>query len=366
MELDDREALAAGHDAIRVPLEPRGWGPGAPLVTFDCDFDPLVDELLREPGRIRWLDWIEKLSGVEPVHVAGQEYTIETRWSSPMFSGAPTAKGYDFTLQQVQSWHYDGARLEEDPYTGTGGETWKNLILTLPGETAPDEVVLLTAHLDSKNAANPMDAPGANDDGTGVATLFEAARLLRRYRFERTVKIIWFTGEELGYLGSLAYVDDHPTDDIVGVLNMDTGGWDGDQDRCMEIHVGTLSPSQGVGTCFADVIDNYGHRAVAGLPDLRRHRPVGPRLVLAGQRRRDRRRGELLRRRPARRMRRARPEPRLSLGERQAGNQRHARLRLRHRPERPGLRGRDGRSDRELFRRGADAVGRARLGLGST
>ena len=39
--------------------------------------------------------------------------------------------------------------------------------------------------------------------------MLEAARLMRRYRFERTIKIIFFTGEEQGLLGSQAYVEQH-------------------------------------------------------------------------------------------------------------------------------------------------------------
>ena len=48
-------------------------------------------------------------------------------------------------------------------------------------------------------------APGAEDNASGSAALLEAARLFNRYRFERTLQIIWFTGEEQGLLGSLAF-----------------------------------------------------------------------------------------------------------------------------------------------------------------
>jgi leucyl aminopeptidase len=260
LEMDADEATgwaAAGHAAIRVPDKPRGWERRAPAVVYDCGYEPLIDDLLQATSQPRWLDWIEKLSGAEPVTVDGTDYTIETRYSSPMFSGAATAKAYDFALQQVQSWHYGPTRIEEHAYTGTGGQTWKNLILTLPGETAPGEIVLLTGHLDSINQSDVMHAPGANDNGTGNATLFEAARLLRRYRFERTIQIVWFTGEEDFLLGSGAFVDDHPVDGFLGVVNLDMFGWDGDGDRCFEIHAGTLSQSQDVADCFADSLTTY-------------------------------------------------------------------------------------------------------------
>jgi Zn-dependent M28 family amino/carboxypeptidase len=244
------------YSAIELPRQARGWDRGeATRVAFDCAQDPLVQDLLDQTSTKQWLDWIEKLSGVEPVTVAGTESSILTRDSSTTFSGASIARGYDFALQQAQSWGFEGAKIEEHVY---GTSSWKNLVLTIPGETFPDEVVMVTGHLDSTSPTASTYAPGANDNGTGSATLFEAARLMRQFRWQRTVKIVFFTGEELGLLGSEAYVSDHPTTDILGVVNLDMFGWDGDGDRCFEIHAGTIQDSIDVGNCFADSLDNYG------------------------------------------------------------------------------------------------------------
>src|SRR5690606_2811816 len=92
-----------------------------------------------------------------------------------------------------------------------------------------------------------------------IAALMEAARLFRYYKFDRTIKLIFFTGEEQGLWGSEEYVADHADemDDIVGVVNLDMFGYDGDQDMCIELHVGYLTSSDDVGTCFADVNTNY-------------------------------------------------------------------------------------------------------------
>ena len=244
------------YSAIELSRQPRGWDRGqAPRVAFDCAQDPLVQDLLDQTSTVQWLDWIEKLSGVEPVTVAGAESPILTRDSSTMFSGASIARGYDFALQQAQAWGFEGAKIEEHVY---GTSSWKNLVLTIPGETFPDEIVMVTGHLDSTSPSASTNAPGANDNGTGSASLFEAARLMRQFRWQRTIKIVFFTGEELGLLGSEAYVNDHPTNEILGVVNLDMFGWDGDDDRCFEIHAGTIQDSIDVGSCFANSIDNYG------------------------------------------------------------------------------------------------------------
>ncbi|NLE93257.1 MAG: M20/M25/M40 family metallo-hydrolase [Chloroflexi bacterium] len=137
---------------------------------------------------------------------------------------------------------------------------WMNKVVTIPGHGPnANELVLITAHMDSISPQYSTNAPGAEDNASGVAALMEAARLFRFYKFDRTIKIIFFTGEEQGLYGSKAYVASHPSEmpNIVGVVNLDMFGYDADNDRCFELHVGTLSASRRVGTCFTDVIDNY-------------------------------------------------------------------------------------------------------------
>jgi hypothetical protein len=115
---------------------------------------------------------------------------------------------------------------------------------------------LLVAHLDS-TSRDPYLAPGANDNATGSATLLEAARLFRYYRFERTVQLVWFTGEESGLIGSRAFVSKYPDRNYKAVINLDMFGWDGDGDRCFELHVGDLPDSQPIGSCVVDTIQAY-------------------------------------------------------------------------------------------------------------
>ena len=219
-----------------------------------CDYQPEVAELLVQTEINRWLDWVEKLSGAEPAPLSGFPVLIQSRRTAAMFRGEANARAYDYVLLQAHNW-YPEAQIEEHAYPFSD-LTAKNLILTIPGQTSPEEVVLLTAHLDD-TAWNSTIAPGANDNGVGSATVLEAARLLRQFRFERTIKLILFTGEESGLVGSRAYVARYPYLDYRGVVNMDMFGWDGDGDRCFEIHAGTLPTSQETGLCFADSISSY-------------------------------------------------------------------------------------------------------------
>jgi Zn-dependent M28 family amino/carboxypeptidase len=74
--------------------------------------------------------------------------------------------------------------------------------------TAPRGLVLLTAHLDSINAAgnSASPAPGADDDGSGSAGAIEIARALKDHQGQHDLCVIVFGGEEQGLFGSKAFV----------------------------------------------------------------------------------------------------------------------------------------------------------------
>lgn len=74
----------------------------------------------------------------------------------------------------------------------------------------PERVVIVGAHIDSRvsdvmNAT--ADAPGANDDASGVALVLEAARLLAGRRFDATIVYAVFSGEEQGLWGATLLAD---------------------------------------------------------------------------------------------------------------------------------------------------------------
>ncbi|PZQ58432.1 MAG: peptidase M28 [Sphingomonas taxi] len=74
----------------------------------------------------------------------------------------------------------------------------------------PNRYVIVGAHIDSRvtdvmNATS--DAPGANDDASGVALVLEAARILSRERFRATIVYAAFSGEEQGLWGATLLAD---------------------------------------------------------------------------------------------------------------------------------------------------------------
>jgi Peptidase family M28/PDZ domain/PA domain len=113
--------------------------------------------------------------------------------------------------------------------------TVDNVLAYLPGKT--DEYVILGAHYDhlgrgSFDSLAPSQIgqlhPGADDNASGTAGLLELARILSplKGQLQRGILFASFAGEELGLLGSAAWVKDptKPLDKAVAMINMDMIG----------------------------------------------------------------------------------------------------------------------------------------------
>jgi hypothetical protein len=105
-----------------------------------------------------------------------------------------------------------------------------NVLATIPGTDPTDKrVFIMSGHLDSRvtDVMNrTADAPGANDDASGVAAVLEVARVLAGQKFPCTIKLVAVQGEEQGLLGAahLAQRAKREGWNVVGVLNNDIVG----------------------------------------------------------------------------------------------------------------------------------------------
>jgi hypothetical protein len=243
--------------AITIILILSGPTSGASAQEAVCGAGPVPASLIQQVTQGRWAGWIAQLSGAMPARLDGQPVTISSRFTPAMFlSGAPAhSAAFDFVLQQVRQW-YPESQITTQDFPAVGQSyTARNLILEVPGTLRPDEIVVLSAHLDSTSIQAYTNAPGAEDNASGSAALLEAARLLSRYRFERTLQIVWFTGEEQGLVGSSYYAHHLPAGrTIIGDINLDMYGYDADNDHCFELHVGNAPASEAIGSCFAATI----------------------------------------------------------------------------------------------------------------
>ncbi len=96
-----------------------------------------------------------------------------------------------------------------------------NVVGEIRGREKPDEIVVLSGHLDSWDVG-----AGASDDGGGCVVTWEALRLMKKVnlRPRRTVRVVLFTNEENGGRGGLAYRDSHRGELEKHVLMLESDG----------------------------------------------------------------------------------------------------------------------------------------------
>lgn len=116
----------------------------------------------------------------------------------------------------------DGERVPKD--------TWiVNVVAIQKGTANSNRYVIMTGDIDSRNS-DPIDftkdAPGANDNASGMSGTIEAARVLSHYQFEHNIVYLGLSGEEQGLFGGkgfAAYAKKNNWE-IIGVLNNDMIG----------------------------------------------------------------------------------------------------------------------------------------------
>ena len=117
-----------------------------------------------------------------------------------------------------------------------------NVIAVQYGTEFPDEYIVTGCHFDSFVHGSTNNAPGADDNATGVATVLEMARILSQYEFKRSIIYCSFTAEECGLYGSDYYAQDCATQgkNIIGYFNIDMTGYLRPGDP---IHISLIYPS---------------------------------------------------------------------------------------------------------------------------
>lgn len=116
----------------------------------------------------------------------------------------------------------DNARIVKDVWV-------VNVVAIQKGKRYPDRYIIMSGDIDSR-VSDPnnftSDAPGANDNASGMAGTLEAARVLSKYTFDSSIIYVGLSGEEQGLYGGkgLAAYAKNKGWDIIGVLNNDMIG----------------------------------------------------------------------------------------------------------------------------------------------
>ncbi|WP_298526457.1 M28 family metallopeptidase [uncultured Christiangramia sp.] len=109
-------------------------------------------------------------------------------------------------------------------------EAWVvNVVAIQKGSKYPNRYVIMSGDIDSRNGDTmdfTTDAPGANDNASGMAGTIEAARVLSNYDFESSIIYVGLSGEEQGLFGGKGLAEYAKKEgwDIIGILNNDMIG----------------------------------------------------------------------------------------------------------------------------------------------
>ena len=143
--------------------------------------------------------------------------------------------------------HFDTHRVEADGQRIGRDVDIVNVVCTIPGamQSARQRLHYVIAHYDSRgtdvNDAE-VDAPGANDDASGVAACLELARLLMAERLDATIVLMPVAGEEQGLFGARRHAAEATQTglDVRAVLSNDVIGdpsGPGGRDASTEVRV---------------------------------------------------------------------------------------------------------------------------------
>lgn len=188
-----------------------------------------IESMIREISAENLEKYVRDLAGFRTRHTLSQNKQKEGIFASQNYvldlfksfegqsDGRLSAYIDNFTIPA------DGRRIPEDSELG-------NVMATLKGtDPNDDRVFIISAHIDSR-ASNVMDAaidaPGANDDGSGVAAVIELARIMSKKSYPATIIFVVVSGEEQGLKGA-AYLAEKAKNEnwnLVAMLNNDMIG----------------------------------------------------------------------------------------------------------------------------------------------
>jgi Zn-dependent M28 family amino/carboxypeptidase len=172
-------------------------------------------------------------AALPPLDEAGQALARKLESHVRRLCAHPAGRNYIEKKGMALARDYIAGQLESSGYQvgfqvyQIAGEDYANIEVTRLGKVYPDEIIVVGAHYDAV-----VGAPGANDNGSGVAVLLELADRLRNAESPRTVRFVAFVNEEpphfmTGTMGSDYYARRAASrqENIVAMFSLETIGY---------------------------------------------------------------------------------------------------------------------------------------------
>jgi len=151
----------------------------------------------------------------------GQKKAVEYLKKEYQKMGIPSAYGNDNYFQNIPVAYFEG-KADNDS---------ENVLAFIKGSEKPDEVLVLSAHLDHIGHHDGKVYSGADDDGSGTVALLEIAEAFQKAKEDgngpkRSILILHVTGEEIGLFGSRYYSENpvFPLENTIADINVDMIG----------------------------------------------------------------------------------------------------------------------------------------------
>jgi Zn-dependent M28 family amino/carboxypeptidase len=153
---------------------------------------------------------IQTLQDFKTRYAYSENYTKSAKWSFEQFK----KMGLEVKFHEYSDY----------------GKKQLNIVAQKSFSNPSDKLYIVCAHLDSTSPKASELAPGADDNGSGVAGVLEVAEVLKDTKYIENIRFVLFAGEEVGLRGSKAYVKqlkkDGEVNRIKGVVNFDMIGFD--------------------------------------------------------------------------------------------------------------------------------------------
>lgn len=192
---------------------------------------PTIDQILARVNAGRMEDYIQSLQNMGTRYFRKQSGIQTPTWIMDQMRTILDREGVRYELRGV-----DHSGFEQ-----------QSVVLALPGTRDDNTTVIVGAHLDSINNWNQDDAPGADDNATGVATLLELVHLVAEgdLSFDRRVEFHAYAAEEIGLLGSFELAKDYSLKEriVAGMLQLDMTGYLHQGDENIYLITTDTSPS---------------------------------------------------------------------------------------------------------------------------
>ncbi len=171
-----------------------------------------VQDIINQVDITRLTLTLNEFTGEQTTTVDGNTVTILNRQQANNDLAA------DYLVEQFEA--LDNLTITDQTFNTNG----RNIIATQLGKTNPNDIYIVCAHYDT------VDDYCADDNATGTAAVLEIARILSKQCLDNTIIYALWDEEEIGLRGSAFFADLAAAngDNILGVLNMDMMGYDGD------------------------------------------------------------------------------------------------------------------------------------------